>query len=42
MALFFHHPLQRIELYQWWGFQLSNAQKGAKIIPITEKAKSSS
>lgn len=30
---------QRIELYQWWGFQLSSAQKGAKIIPITEKAR---
>ena len=32
---------QRIELYQWWDFQLSNAQKGAKIIPMTGKEKSS-
>lgn len=28
---------QRIELYEWWGFQLINAQRGAKIIPLVSK-----
>jgi integrase len=28
---------QRIELFNWWGEQLFNAQRGAKIIPLPSK-----
>ena len=30
--------VQRVELYQWWGAQLSQAQHGAKIIPMRNTA----
>lgn len=29
---------QRVELYQWWGRELSAAQRGAKIIPMPARA----
>ena len=32
---------QRIELYDWWGCQLINAQRGAKIIPLESKKRTS-
>jgi hypothetical protein len=30
--------LQRVQLYDWWGKHLLAAQRGAKIIPLPEKA----
>ena len=33
---------QRIALLNWWGEQLANAQRGAKIIPLTSKVGSAS
>lgn len=29
--------VQRTDLYEWWGHQLINAERGAKIIPIASK-----
>lgn len=29
---------QRIDLYNWWGKQLAAAERGAKVIPLPEKA----
>lgn len=28
---------QRVELYNWWGMQLAEAQRGAKVIPLPSK-----
>ena len=29
---------QRVELYEWWGSELTAAQRGAKVIPLTQSA----